>query len=136
MRGPRHSIVTFSDSGVHVSQIMDFSLQTHLLTHWVREGEAFSLEEAVRQILLCQLTNRIGSLAFAQEGPQPRFDKFRNSLRYQGDVVLPRRWVSGLFNIVDPNQIAETNVHIQPQQWWLSPLILAPLLISIPRLTT
>jgi N-acyl-D-aspartate/D-glutamate deacylase len=49
MQHPR-SAVTFSDSGAHVAQIMDSSLQTHLLSHWVREKEAFSLEEAVRQI--------------------------------------------------------------------------------------
>jgi N-acyl-D-aspartate/D-glutamate deacylase len=45
-----HSVVTFSDSGAHVSQIMDSSLQTHLLSHWVRECQAFTLEEAVRLI--------------------------------------------------------------------------------------
>ena len=44
------SVVTFSDSGAHVSQIMDSSLQTHLLSHWVRDEQAFTLEEAVRQI--------------------------------------------------------------------------------------
>lgn len=44
------SIVTFSDSGAHIAQIMDSSLQTHLLSHWVREKEAFTLEEAVRLI--------------------------------------------------------------------------------------
>ena len=44
------SVVTFSDSGAHVSQIMDSSLQTHLLSHWVRQEEAFSLEEAVRLV--------------------------------------------------------------------------------------
>jgi len=49
MRHPR-SVVTFSDSGAHVAQIMDSSLQTHLLSHWVREKEAFTLEEAVRLI--------------------------------------------------------------------------------------
>ena len=49
MQHPR-SVVTFSDSGAHVSQIMDSSLQTHLLSYWVREKEAMSLEEAVRQI--------------------------------------------------------------------------------------
>ena len=42
--------VTFSDSGAHVSQIMDSSLQTHLLSHWVREKQALTLEEAVRMI--------------------------------------------------------------------------------------
>ena len=46
----KHSVVTFSDSGAHVSQIMDSSLQTHLLSHWVRDKEAFTLEEAVRLV--------------------------------------------------------------------------------------
>ena len=49
MRHPR-SVVTFSDSGAHVSQIMDSSLQTHLLGYWVREREALTLEEGVRQL--------------------------------------------------------------------------------------
>jgi len=49
MRHPR-SVVTFSDSGAHVAQIMDSSLQTHLLSHWVRDKQAFTLEEAVRLI--------------------------------------------------------------------------------------
>lgn len=49
MRHPR-SVVTFSDSGAHVAQIMDASLQTHLLSHWVREKQAFTLEEAVRLV--------------------------------------------------------------------------------------
>lgn len=44
------SVVTFSDSGAHVSQIMDSSLQTHLLGHWVREKQAITLEDAVRQL--------------------------------------------------------------------------------------
>jgi N-acyl-D-aspartate/D-glutamate deacylase len=42
--------VTFSDSGAHVSQIMDASLQTHLLSYWVREKQAFTLEHAVRML--------------------------------------------------------------------------------------
>ncbi|MFT5446346.1 MAG: N-acyl-D-amino-acid deacylase [Gammaproteobacteria bacterium] len=49
MKHPR-SVVTFSDSGAHVSQIMDSSLQTHLFSHWVREKQAFTLEEAVREV--------------------------------------------------------------------------------------
>src|SRR6202008_3302182 len=49
MRHPR-SVVTFSDSGAHVSQIMDSSIQTHLLSYWVREKEAFTLEQAIRKI--------------------------------------------------------------------------------------
>ncbi len=36
MRHPR-TVTTFSDSGAHVSQLMDSSLQTHLLSHWVRD---------------------------------------------------------------------------------------------------
>ena len=49
MRHPR-TVTTFSDSGAHVSQLMDSSLQTHLLSHWVREKQAFTLEQAVRML--------------------------------------------------------------------------------------
>jgi N-acyl-D-amino-acid deacylase len=49
MKHPR-SVVTFSDSGAHVSQIMDSSLQTHVLSHWVREKEALTLEQAIRML--------------------------------------------------------------------------------------
>jgi N-acyl-D-aspartate/D-glutamate deacylase len=49
MKHPR-SVVTFSDSGAHVAQIMDSSLQTHLLSHWVRDKQALTLEQAVRLI--------------------------------------------------------------------------------------
>ncbi|MGE0388072.1 MAG: amidohydrolase family protein [Gammaproteobacteria bacterium] len=49
IRHPR-SLVTFSDSGAHVAQIMDSSLQTHLLSHWVRERQALTLEQAVRKL--------------------------------------------------------------------------------------
>ncbi len=49
MRHPR-SVVTFSDSGAHVAQIMDSSLQTHLLSHWVRDKQAFTFEQAVRLV--------------------------------------------------------------------------------------
>lgn len=51
MRHPR-SVVTFSDSGAHVSQIMDSSLQTHVLAYWVRERKALTLEEGVRLLTL------------------------------------------------------------------------------------
>jgi len=47
MRHPR-SVVTFSDSGAHVSQIMDSSLQSHVLGYWVREKQALTLEQAIR----------------------------------------------------------------------------------------
>ena len=49
MKHPR-SVVTFSDSGAHVSQIMDSSLQTNIFSQWVREREALTLEEAVRMV--------------------------------------------------------------------------------------
>jgi N-acyl-D-amino-acid deacylase len=55
MKLPR-AVVTFSDSGAHVSQLMDSSLQTHLLAHWVREKKAFTLEEAVRMLTLVPAT--------------------------------------------------------------------------------
>jgi N-acyl-D-aspartate/D-glutamate deacylase len=55
MRLPR-AVVTFSDSGAHVSQLMDSSLQTHLLAYWVRERQAFTLEQAVRMLTLVPAT--------------------------------------------------------------------------------
>ncbi|HEU5193718.1 MAG TPA: amidohydrolase family protein [Methylomirabilota bacterium] len=55
MKHPR-AVVTFSDSGAHVSQIVDSSLQTHLLSHWVRERQAFTLEDAVRMLTLVPAT--------------------------------------------------------------------------------
>jgi N-acyl-D-amino-acid deacylase len=63
MRHPR-AVVTFSDSGAHVSQICDSSLQTHLLSHWVREKQAFTLEEAVRMLTLVPATQ----FGFADRG--------------------------------------------------------------------
>jgi len=56
MKHPR-SCVTFSDSGAHVSQIMDSSIQTHLLSYWVRDRQEFSLEQAVRMITHDTATN-------------------------------------------------------------------------------
>ena len=51
LRHPR-TVMTFSDSGAHLSQIADSSIHTHLLGHWVRDREEFTLEEAVRMITL------------------------------------------------------------------------------------
>ena len=52
VEGMRHplSIMTFSDSGAHVSQIMDASIQTHLLAYWVRDRHEFTLEQAVHML--------------------------------------------------------------------------------------
>ena len=44
------TLATFSDSGAHVCQEMGSSLQTHLLSYWVRARQAFTLEEAVRKL--------------------------------------------------------------------------------------
>jgi N-acyl-D-amino-acid deacylase len=56
LRHPR-AVATFSDSGAHVSQLMDSSLQTHLLSHWVRARQAFTLEQAVRMLTLVPATH-------------------------------------------------------------------------------
>jgi N-acyl-D-amino-acid deacylase len=47
-----HTVMSFSDSGAHVSQMSDASIQTHLLAHWVRDRGDFTLEQAVRMLTL------------------------------------------------------------------------------------
>jgi N-acyl-D-amino-acid deacylase len=49
LKHPR-TLATFSDSGAHVCQEMGSSLQTHLLSYWVRKRQEFTLEEAVRML--------------------------------------------------------------------------------------
>ena len=49
MRHPS-SVMTFSDSGAHVSQIADSSIQTHLLAYFCREKQLLSLPEAINMI--------------------------------------------------------------------------------------
>ncbi|HLY45519.1 MAG TPA: amidohydrolase family protein [Stellaceae bacterium] len=49
LKHPR-TLATFSDSGAHVCQEMGSSLQTHLLSYWVRGKQQFTLEEAVRML--------------------------------------------------------------------------------------
>ena len=51
LRHPR-AVMTFSDSGAHLSQIADSSIHTHLLGYWVRQRQEFTLEEAVRMVTL------------------------------------------------------------------------------------
>jgi N-acyl-D-aspartate/D-glutamate deacylase len=51
MRHPR-CIPTFSDSGAHVSQLLDSSIPTHLLGYWTRERQEFTLEAAVHKLTL------------------------------------------------------------------------------------
>jgi N-acyl-D-aspartate/D-glutamate deacylase len=82
MRHPR-TMVTFSDSGAHVSQIMDSSLQTHLLAHWVRERQALTLEEGVHM-----LTNRLATAwGFSDRG-------------------LVREGFVADLNVIDPDRVA------------------------------
>lgn len=45
-----NTLATFSDSGAHVCQEMGSSLQTHLLSYWVRKRRAFTLEQAVKKL--------------------------------------------------------------------------------------
>jgi len=49
LRNP-HTIIGSADSGAHVSQIIDSSIPTFFLAHWVRNEKAFTLEEAVRKL--------------------------------------------------------------------------------------
>jgi N-acyl-D-amino-acid deacylase len=44
------TIVAISDSGAHVSQIIDASVPTHFLSHWVRREQAFTWEQGVRML--------------------------------------------------------------------------------------
>jgi N-acyl-D-aspartate/D-glutamate deacylase len=82
LRYPR-GIMTFSDSGAHVTQLMDSSLQTYLLSHWVREREMFPLEQAVRMITLAPAT----AWGFADRG-------------------LVREGMRADLNVLDPDTIA------------------------------
>jgi N-acyl-D-amino-acid deacylase len=54
LRCLRHpnTVMGFSDSGAHVSQMSDASIETHLLAHFVRDRNDFTLEEAVRMLTL------------------------------------------------------------------------------------
>ncbi len=46
------TVMGFSDAGAHVSQMSDCSIQTHLLAHWVRDRQDFTLEQGVRMMTL------------------------------------------------------------------------------------
>jgi len=49
IRHPR-TVVAVSDSGAHVSQIIDSSIPTFLLAYWVRTRQSLTWEEAVRML--------------------------------------------------------------------------------------
>jgi N-acyl-D-aspartate/D-glutamate deacylase len=44
------TVIAASDSGAHVSQILDSSIPGYFLAHWVRERQAFDWPEAVRML--------------------------------------------------------------------------------------
>jgi len=75
LRHPR-TLATFSDSGAHVCQEMGSSLQTHLLSYWVRGRQAFTLEEAVRK------------LAFDNASAWELHDRGLVRTGYRADLVL------------------------------------------------
>jgi N-acyl-D-aspartate/D-glutamate deacylase len=44
------TVIAASDSGAHVSQILDSNIPAYFLSHWVRERQAFDWPEAVRML--------------------------------------------------------------------------------------
>jgi len=83
MRHPR-SVVTFSDSGAHVSQIMDSSIQTHLLGYWVREREVMTLECAVRK-----MTSELASFWGLPGRGMIRVGNFADITIFDPDTISP-----------------------------------------------
>jgi N-acyl-D-aspartate/D-glutamate deacylase len=45
-------VIGLGDSGAHVGQIMDASLPTYFLKHWVKERAHFTLAQAIRKLTL------------------------------------------------------------------------------------
>ena len=45
-----NTMLGLSDAGAHASQLCDSCFSTHLLSRWVRERNAFTIEEAVRKL--------------------------------------------------------------------------------------
>ena len=52
LAGLRHpnTVVAASDSGAHISQILDSNIPTYFLSHWVRDEGAFRWAEAIRML--------------------------------------------------------------------------------------
>ncbi len=50
--GLRHpnTVIAASDSGAHISQILDSNIPTYFLSHWVRSLQAFEWPEAIRML--------------------------------------------------------------------------------------
>ena len=45
-----HTMLGLSDAGAHASQLCDSCFSTHLLSRWVRERKALTIEQAVRKL--------------------------------------------------------------------------------------
>ena len=75
LKHPR-TLATFSDSGAHVCQETGSSLQTHMLSYWVRAKQAFTLEEAIRK------------LTFDNASAWELHDRGLVRAGYQADLVL------------------------------------------------
>lgn len=45
-----NTVIGIADTGAHVSQLLDSSITTHLLSYWTREREMFTWEQAVRML--------------------------------------------------------------------------------------
>ncbi len=84
MRHPRTAI-TFSDSGAHVSQIMDSSLHTHMLSYWVRQMGEFTLEQAVRK-----MTYDVASFWGLHDRGLVRQGKTADLVIFDPDTVAPQ----------------------------------------------
>ena len=78
------TVMTFSDAGAHVSQIINASLPSHLLSVWMRERQVFTIEQAVRMLTLVPST--IWGLA---------------------DRGLVREGLVADLNVIDPETVAE-----------------------------
>jgi N-acyl-D-aspartate/D-glutamate deacylase len=52
LAGLRHpsTVLAASDSGAHISQILDSNIPTYFLSHWVRAKGAFTWAEAIRML--------------------------------------------------------------------------------------
>ncbi|HWD23927.1 MAG TPA: amidohydrolase family protein [Acidimicrobiales bacterium] len=50
LMGDPINVVSVSDSGAHVTQILESSVPTYLLAHWVRSRHEFGFEEAVQML--------------------------------------------------------------------------------------
>lgn len=76
-----NTLATFSDSGAHVCQEMGSSLQTHLLSYWVRKRGAFTLEQAIKKLtydnaMAWEMNDR-GSIAVGARADVLLFDAAR-----------------------------------------------------------